>query len=360
MIFSKTRKYKHPVQILISILVVIVAATICFISKNYIGYRVVALLLLMTVSILAMLFDIVPVLVAAILSAIVWNFFFIPPLYTFHINDTEDILMFFMYFAIALVNAALTIQIRREEKNVRDKEEKDNTIKLYKTLLNSLSHELRTPISTIIGAVDTLKDSKDRLSTDNQTELLNQIEIAAVRLNKQVENLLNMSRLETGLLKLNLGWCDINELLNLIIQKAKSIARDRKLIFIPDEDIPICKIDEGIVEQAVQNIVSNAIHYTPENAAIKIIATVEENKLNIRIEDDGNGIPEEYLKDVFKKFFRLPNTKAGGTGLGLSISKGFIKAHGGDVHIENIQPHGARFIIQIPVETSYINKLKNE
>ncbi|NTW32317.1 MAG: DUF4118 domain-containing protein, partial [Bacteroidetes bacterium] len=119
----------------------IVAVSIaCFFTADFIGYKVVALLLLVVVSLLAMVFDILPVLLAALLSALIWNFFFIPPLFTFHIADTEDALMFLMYFVIALVNAVLTFKIREAEKKARDKEEKENTIKLYNTLLNSLSH----------------------------------------------------------------------------------------------------------------------------------------------------------------------------------------------------------------------------
>lgn len=360
MLLKKLNHYSHVVEFTISIVSVLLIATLCFLFKNLIGYRVVALLLLMSVSILAMLFDIWPVLIAAVLSAIIWNFFFIPPLFTFHISDTEDILMFFLYFVIALVNAALTIQIRKAERKVRDKEEKENTIKLYKTLFNSLSHELKTPISTIIGAVDTLKENREKLSVSHQSELLDTIDTASMRLNKQVSNLLNMSRLETGLLKLKMEWSDINELINLVIQKTVPATTTKKFIFTPDENLPLCKIDNAMVEQAVQNIISNAIHYTPDFTIVKIEVFVEQNILNIKIQDDGNGIPEENLHDLFKKFYRLPHTKAGGTGLGLSISKGFIKAHGGDIFAETVQPHGLKFTIQIPVETSYINNLNNE
>lgn len=310
----------------------------------------------MTVSLLAMLFDILPVLIAALLSALIWNFFFIPPIYTFHIDTAEDLLMFFLYFVIALVNAVLTFKIKQAEKIARDKEEKENTIKLYNTLLNSLSHELRTPIATIIGAVDTIKDNT-RLSSIQQNELLSQIDIASTRLNKQVENLLNMSRLETGLLKLNLQWCDVNELINLIIQKANT---DKRVICTPNEDLPICKIDSGLIEQAIQNIVSNAIQYTPENATIIIDTTIDDSILCISIADNGEGIPPELLNEVFNKFYRLPNTKAGGTGLGLSIAKGFVEAHNGTIKATNNLSCGLKVIIELPVETTYINNLKNE
>jgi two-component system sensor histidine kinase KdpD len=267
--------------------------------------------------------------------------------------------MFLLYFFIALVNAVLTFKIRKEETKARDKEEKENTIKLYNTLLNSLSHELRTPISTIIGAVDTLKENKEKISTSNQNELLNQIDIASIRLNRQVENLLNMSRLETGTLKLNLGWCDTNELINSVIQKL-SLSYKQTIIFEPHENLPLFKFDRGLIEQVLQNLLHNAINYTPENTIIKIEASQLSGNCCISVSDNGNGIPETELKFLFDKFYRLPHTKAGGSGLGLSIVKGFIEAHNGSVKAENNISGGVTFVVEFPAEASYINNLKNE
>ncbi len=354
-----TRKYSPKTQYLISIVFVLLISTICYFSSPFIGYKIVALILLMSVSIVAMLFEILPVLCASVLSALIWNFFFIPPILTFHIDNTEDFLMFLLYFVIALVNAVLTLKIRKEEKKARDKEEKENTIKLYNTLLNSLSHELRTPISTIIGAIDTLKENKEKLSTDNQNELLNQIDIASIRLNRQVENLLNMSRLETGMLKPNLDWCDTNELINSVIQKL-SLSHSQTILFEPNEQLPLFKYDRGLIEQVLQNLLHNAINYTPQNTTIKIAASQQFDKCVISVSDNGIGILESELEFVFDKFYRLPQTKTGGSGLGLSIVKGFIEAHHGNVKIENNKSGGVTLIVEFPAEASYLNNLKNE
>lgn len=354
-----TRKYSPLHQYLISISLVLLTATVCFFSSHFVGYKAAALLLLMTVSIAAMLFDILPVLSAAFLSALIWNFFFIPPILTFHIDNTEDLLMFLLYFFIALVNAVLTFKIRKEEKKARNKEEKENTIKLYNTLLNSLSHELKTPISTIIGAVDALKEGKEKISLSNQDELLNQIDIASIRLNRQVENLLNMSRLETGMLKPNFDWCDTNDLINSVIQKL-SLAHDQNIIFEANENLPLFKFDRGLMEQVLQNLLHNAINYTPANTTIIIIALQHANHCVISVSDNGNGIVETELKFIFDKFYRLPQTKTGGSGLGLSIVKGFVEAHQGSVNVENNENGGVKFIVEFPAEASYINNLKNE
>ena len=331
----------------------------CFYASEYIGFRVVALLLLVTVSLVAMLFEILPVISAAVLSAIIWNFFFIPPIFTFHIDNAEDVLMFLMYFLIALVNAVLTIKIREAEQKARDKEEKENTIKLYDTLLNSLTHELRTPISTIIGAVDTLKENQDRLTAGNQAELLTVIDKASIRLNRQVENLLNMSRLESGMLRLNIDWCDVNELIHSAIQKL-SPGDDRIIEFHPVEKLPFFRLDSGLMEQVIYNLLHNAIQYTPERTAIRVGAAHQSDLCVITVSDDGNGFPEEDISSAFDKFFRLPATKTGGSGLGLSIVKGFVEAHKGVVKLENNLGGGAKFTIEIPADSSYINSLKNE
>lgn len=359
MAFFRTRKYNTRTQYLISILLIIITSVICFFSVSYIGYQVVTLILLLVVSILAMLFDISPVLMAALLSALIWNFFFIPPIFTFRINNAENALMFLMYFVIALINAVLTFKIRDFERKKRAEQESEKTIKLYNTLLNSLSHELRTPISAILGSVDTLKENKSKLTTENQLELLNEIDIAGIRLNRQVENILNMSRLESGILKPKLDWCDMNDLVNAVIQKIEA-ANNHEIVFQTDENLPLCKIDMGFTEQILHNLLHNAIQYTPENSIIDIELKYQSGKCIIVVADNGTGFPENKISYAFDKFYRLPKTKTGGSGLGLSIVKGFAEAQNGTVKLENKKEGGALFTIEIPTESSYLNDLKDE
>ena len=305
-------------QCFISITLVLCVSLICFFLSNHIDYKITALILLMTVSVTAMLFDIIPILVTAFLSGLILNYFFIQPLFTLHITNTEDILLFFMYVVIALVSAVLTYKIREAENKARDKEEKEKTIQLYDTLLNSLSHELRTPIATIIGAIDTLKENKNKLSEDNQTVLLEEIDKASIRLNRQVENLLNMSRLETGTLKTKQDWCDLNELIYSLIEKIAVVKNEHTIHFVPDEKLPLFKLDIGLIEEIIQNLVLNAIQYTPTKSIISILAKHESENCIICISDNGNGFPESEIEFAFDKFYRLPNTKTGGSGLGLS------------------------------------------
>lgn len=313
---------------------------------------------MLSVSILAVLFDILPVLLAAVLSALIWNFFFIPPLFTFHVGNTEDALMFLMYFVIAFVNAVLTFKIREAESIARDKEEKENSIHLYNTLLNSLSHEMRTPLATIIGAIDTLK--AHTLNEELKNQLFEAIEISSFRLNRQVENLLNMNRLEAGMLQIKWDWFDINELIFSVIQKLTNNETHHQVQFTANENLPLFKGDAGLIENVLHNLVHNAIFYTPENSIIKIEARHVNDHLVITISDNGSGFPEDQIQHVFKKFYRLPNSKSGGTGLGLSIARGFIEAHHGHIQLENQKESGAKFTITLPAETTFITQLKNE
>lgn len=351
---SKTRQYLY------SMLLLLVTASACFLAGSLLDYRVVAFLLLMVVSVTAVLFDIIPVLLTAALSALGWNFFFIPPHFTFRIEKTEDMVLFLMYFVIALVNAALTYKIRQVQKESVQKEEKANTIKLYNTLLNSLSHELRTPIATIVGATDNLLNFNSKLSESNRHELVQEISKASFRLNQQVENLLNMSRLESGFIQPKKDWCDVVELVYETAGRVKENSGNSKINIQADPSIPLFKLDKGMMEQVIYNLLYNATLYTPEHTAISISARCHADVLQIIVEDDGPGFPPEEIKNVFDKFYRLQNTKAGGTGLGLSIVKGFTEAHGGHIALENVDTGGAQFIINIPAETSYLNNLKNE
>lgn len=345
---------------MISLLLVLIVSIICFFLTDIIGYKVVAFLLLVTLSFLALFFDILPVLIAALLSALVWNYFFIPPRFTFHVHTAEDFFLLIMYFFIAMVHAVLTYKIRQIQKEAQKKEEKANTLKLYNTLLNSLSHELRTPIATIIGASDNLLMNANRLTEKNKTNLLSEISLASLRLNQQVENLLNMSRLESGFIQPKKDWCDINELIYASVKRIEDHSENHIINVQVKENLPLFKLDAGLMEQVLYNLINNAVIYTPPNSKIIINACYTGNNCIIVVEDNGKGFPQEEREKVFEKFYRLKYSKTGGTGLGLSIAKGFVEAHNGTIILEAGNWGGAKFTINIPTEISSLNDLKNE
>ncbi|WP_442846633.1 sensor histidine kinase [Leeuwenhoekiella sp. H156] len=352
--------YRKSNQYLISGLLIALATLTSQLSLKYIGYQGAALIYLLVVSISAMLFDILPVLLTALLSAILLNFFFISPLYTFKIVSTEDVLMFFMYLILALVNTVLTYKIRDYNSKRRDEAEKTKTINLYNILLNSLSHELRTPIATIIGSIDTIQDGNARISETHKQELYNEIAIAGARLNRQVDNLLNMSRLEAGILKPSFDWCDVNESIFNVLQQNQEQATKHQLVFTPQKNLDLVWTDGGFLETILQNLVYNALQHTPQHTTVLIDVRLEGQLLEIRVSDNGIGFPKESIAFAFDKFYKLNNQATGGTGLGLSIAKGFTEALAGSISLENKKTGGALFTVKIPSKTVAIKDFEYE
>jgi two-component system sensor histidine kinase KdpD len=358
-------------QYLICVLSVSIVSSFCLLTRNFLDHKVVGYILLVVVSLLAMSLDILPVLLSAVLSALILNFFFIQPYYTFHIYSGEDALLLLLFFIIALINGVLTHKIRKAEKKLQIKEIRVNTMKLYNALLDSLSHELRTPISAIMGAIDTIQSETVTISEKNRQQLYSEIEKASLRLNHQVENLLNMSRLETGVIQPKMDWCDLKELIYNVLDHLKEDLQYHKVVVVVDDNLPLFKLDYGLTEQIIYNLIFNASQYTPKGAQIVIKVEYnpdvefEYNPIKIMpcvitIADDGNGFPEEEIDKVFDKFYRLQNSKTGGTGLGLSIVKGFVEAQNGVISLENGEECGSIFKIGFPALVMNTKEISNE
>lgn len=431
-------------------------------------------------------------MLASTLGALVWNFFFIPPHFTFNIDKTEDILIFSLFFIIALVNGVLTTRVRRQERIARERERRTNGLyqltkelskasgipealkvaqseihnhfglspvfilqdgtgvlnprrvseqvpdltedeiasavqvynsagktsgytrtaglraltffalkgarvnpgvlavrmdhdfeedrqsywdtfivqianalereflgemaqkvriydesdRLYRTLFSSISHELRIPVATIMGASDSILNSSE---TDSmQTALSQEIFTASLRLKRLIDNLLNMSRLESGFISVRLDWYDLNDLVNKVTEDLLDELKQFTLLMSIPDDMPLVKIDFGLMEQVLYNLLINSTQYAPIGSEIQLLARHEQDHLIIEISDSGPGFPPDELKNVFKKFFRVDGSKTGGLGLGLSIAKGFVEAHTGRIVVQNTATGGAGFKLSIP------------
>jgi two-component system, OmpR family, sensor histidine kinase KdpD len=480
---------------------IILTSLTCYFVRNIIGYQTVSFVLLFLVSILAIFYGTGPILLAAVLSALIWDVLFIPPQFALHIENPVDVLMLIMFFIIALLNGILTTRIRRQEKKIRVREERTNALyqltkdlsqisgndevtriatiyihkffqldsiiilknefnnleklpqsgsgnqltenelsvadwvfrhslkagkytdtlpsgdytyyplqgnsgnmgiitvklpsvfthgeeqfwdaclaqisgkfereflrdaakktyilseseKLYKTLFNSISHELRIPVATIMGASDTLLAQK--YPEDTRKKLYSEINTASIRLNRLIENLLNMSRLESGRITPRPDWCDVHDLANSISESLKIELQPFKLSIIIPANMPLVYIDFGLIEQVLHNLILNSTQHSPAGSRIRLKIFYDSDFMTIEVMDRGPGFPLEELSSVFNKFYRGKNAIAGGTGLGLSIVKGFVEAHKGIVTAQNRQNGGALFTIKIPVEISDINSL---
>lgn len=344
-------------QYIIALLVVIIAALLCHQLAPSLGYYFVAFIFLILVTILAIFLTTGPVLFASLLSLLVWNFFFIPPYHTLHIEKTEDILMFGMFGLVVIMNGIFTARVRRQEQRASEARFLEESDRLYKTLFNSVSHEFRIPVATILAASDALLNSSEK--TEMNDALAHEIYTATVRLNRLIENLLNMSRLESGRLSPRLDWCDVSDLVYKVVNDLKEDLKVFSLKINIQDNIPLVKFDFGLMEQVLYNLLYNAIHYAPATSEISIVAGHSKGNLVIRVMDRGPGFPAEALENVFDKFYRADEKGTGGLGLGLSIVKGFTEAHKGYVVAENRPGGGAEVKICIPTETIDMNDISN-
>jgi two-component system, OmpR family, sensor histidine kinase KdpD len=485
---------------ILSALIVCIVAAICYPFSSVLGYQTVALILLLVVTVLPLIFGPGPVLLAAIISPVIWNYLFVPPKFTFFITRSEDILMFVMFYIIAFVTGVLTTKIRQREKTVLGREERavalynladdlskaknleevidksvmnlknvfnseiaflifdelknklsetgqsehvkisekefsvaqwvftnkkraghytdslpsaefiyyplsgprgiygviglkmkdeilfreketllesfikqtgaavereflnegankalllEESEKLYKTLFDSISHELKTPIAAIMGASSFLIHSQSSNGSDTQNQLYEEINTATNRLNRLVENLLDMARLESGRLIPNIKTCDANDLFNSVLNNFEDENKTHEINTDVQSGFPFIDVDFVLMEQALKNILQNAIIYTSRDSKIELQATYDEEHIYIMISDNGKGIPERNLEHIFDKFYRVDNNISGGTGLGLSIAKGIVEVHKGTINVSNKKTGGLKFIIKIP------RKIKN-
>ena len=220
--------------------------------------------------------------------------------------------------------------------------------KLYKTLFNSISHELKIPVATLMGASDTLISQV--YPEETRQELYSEINIASIRLNRLIENLLNMSRLESGRISPRMDWCDVNDLANNVADTLKQELKAFDFSIVIPEEMPLVSLDYGLIEQVIHNLVLNATQNAQSGTNITLQFFYDNETLTIKVLDNGSGFPESELSAVFDKFYRGKEAKAGGTGLGLSIVKGIVEAHKGTVIAENRKEGGAAFTIKIPVK----------
>jgi two-component system sensor histidine kinase KdpD len=295
----------------------------------------------------------------ATLSALSWNFLFIPPRFTLHIAKLEDALTFATFFIIALAVGSLTAQLKTREQLAAQVQLAKNSERLRKTLLDCVSHELKTPLAAIGAASqELLQLAANTQNAGMLTQLAGEIHAGSHRLHRVVNNLLDMNRLESGVIQPNYEWCDVRELLQSAIEIERESIDGREIRLDVPEDIPLALMDYGLIEQAVAKLLANAASYTQPRLPIELDAEYKD-ELVISISDRGPGFPIESAERLFEKFYRGDGRKTGGLGLGLSIARGFVEAHGGKLTAENRDGGGARFTIRLPVRVTSENALES-
>jgi two-component system sensor histidine kinase KdpD len=245
----------------------------------------------------------------------------------------------------ALERTLLADEAKHTELRVRTEE-------LRNALLSSVSHDLRTPLATIMGSASTLEGEAGALTGSQRADLSRAIYEEAERLNRLVTNLLAMTRVESGDLALNREWVPIEEIVGAALDRVATHLKSRPVRTVIPDDLPAVSVDPVLVEQAFVNLLENAVRYTPAGSAIELEARRMEGAVEVEVRDSGPGVPPGLEERIFEKFFRGPGGRADGSGLGLAICRGIVVAHGGTITASNRAGGGAAFRITLPLPSA--------
>jgi two-component system sensor histidine kinase KdpD len=256
----------------------------------------------------------------------------------------------FLDQAIAIIELA---RLRRESLQI---EVLQKTDALRAALLSSVSHDLRTPLSSIKAAASSLQQKDIHWDEEAQTSFAATIEREADRLNRLVGNLLDMSRIEGGALKPEKDWYALNELIMDVLQRMQPLLKERPVRTELAIDLPLLDFDYMQMDQVITNLVENAVRYTPAGSPLDISVERQGREVLLQVADRGPGIPQQDLERVFDKFYRVKQKTLGtsypmGTGLGLAVCKGLVEANGGRIWAEARQGGGVVFKITLPLLT---------
>lgn len=238
------------------------------------------------------------------------------------------------------------------EERTRQREYLDKIEKLHQTLFNTISHEFRNPLISIKNAVQHLKTEKSIMNTPDREISVNEIENSSENLSHFVENVLIMAQLGTGFFSVNQTLNDIQELVSACVTNLRKTLVDHKLKINIQGEIPLISFDFSLMEILLCNLILNAVTYSPHGSLIEIEAKMIDRNLRLAVKDEGPGIPEDQIANIFKKFYRVPGTNIEGVGLGLSIAKAIAEMHNGNLNVENRATGGAVFYLTLTLNSS--------
>lgn len=346
----------------------------------------VALAFLLVILLVATAWGSRPAVLASLLGVVSFNFFFLPPFGTFTIRDPDNWIAFVAFMITALTVGQLSARVKRRAEEAEDAKreierlyhelqdtfERSSQAKALKqsermksALLDAVTHDLRTPLTSIKASVTTLLDdlhalarreSTAPLGDEGRMEMLEVINEEADRLDRFIEGLTKLARIDAGEIQLRRQWSSIAEVITVALKRAEPRTRDHEMEVWIEDEMPAVRIDEHAVAEVVYTLVDNAAKYSAPGTTIRVTAAPNDEAIvRLSVEDEGPGIPRETRERVFEKFFRAMRDgdagerKASGIGMGLAIAHGIVVAHGGRIWIEDADGHsGAKFVVQLP------------
>jgi two-component system, OmpR family, sensor histidine kinase KdpD len=262
-----------------------------------------------------------------------------------HSSDRQQLLRSFMS------QAALAITRTDLLKKAQQAEMLQEADKLQKALLNSISHNLRTPLASVLGVLNTISEDASLLDVPTQQSLLKTAQEEAKQLDWLVQNLLDMTRIEGGAIRVKTEPCDVHDVVGAALRQLGESVRSHAILVTIAPGLPLVPMDDVLMVQVLVNLLDNALKYSPADAPLEIQARLDAGQLEIRVLDQGRGIPEDELERVFDKFYRVAVLGAPkGTGLGLSICKGFVEAHNGRILAKRRAAGGTEIAVFLPLE----------
>lgn len=354
--------------------------------RAHINATTVALALLLVVLFIATLWGSKPALFASLLGMFSFNFFFLPPIRTLAIAEPENWVALTAFLLTAITAGQLSARAkRRAEEAEAGRHEIERLYEelreafarashaealresecLKSALLDAVTHDLRTPLTSIKASVTTLLEDTGEplgdaaLDAEGRRELLEVINEESDRLNRFVEGLVELARIEAGEMRLRRSWGDVDEIIQQALARAQPLTARHLIEVEIERELPAVRIDARAVAEVVYTLIDNATKYAPEGTHVRVTANrAPLEMIRISVEDEGRGIPAEMRERVFDKFFRATEDTSGndlkrpaGIGMGLSIARGLVEAHGGSIWIEDgAKGRGARVVFTVPVE----------
>lgn len=291
-----------------------------------------------------------PVVASAVAGVAAFNFFFVPPVHTFTVDDPQHLLTFGMMLAVGLVVSGLTASVRRQAEARAGLALEAETERIRNTLLAAISHDLRTPLAVIAGASSSLAERGEHMDAAERRELAQSIYRQSSEVSDLVAKVLEMTRLESGSIVLQRDWASLGEIAGTVLGRLRERLSGHMLMVEIPADLPLVRVDATLIEQVLANLLENAARHTPPRTLIRLRAQVASGEMRVAVEDSGPGLAEGEAGRMFAKFQRAGGTPRGGVGLGLAICRAIVELHGGRIRAEPSPGGGTAFRFTLPLD----------